>query len=107
VSLYQNTPPPPVKTGATAGTAVLVVRSTGGPRLVVVSGEAALHRDAVANARQVGRLVRGQQVTYLDSIDRRLQVFRFVVFDGGHWIKVRAADGTEGWVPAETVRELP
>jgi SH3-like domain-containing protein len=29
-----------------------------------------------------------------------------VVFDGGRWIKVRAADGTEGWVPAATVREM-
>jgi SH3-like domain-containing protein len=28
------------------------------------------------------------------------------VFDGGHWVKVRAADGTEGWVPAVTVRAV-
>ena len=49
---------------------------------------------------------RGQQVRYVDSIDRRLRILNLLVFDGGHWVKVRLADGTEGWVPAETVREV-
>jgi hypothetical protein len=28
------------------------------------------------------------------------------VFDGGYWVKVRASDGTEGWIPADNVREV-
>ncbi len=66
-----------------------------------------LYRDALAVATAVGRDRRGETVTYLDSIDRRLRIFNTVIFDGGHWIKVRAANGTEGWLPASTLREAP
>ena len=31
----------------------------------------------------------GQQVSYIDAIDRRLRIFNTLVFDGGHWVKVR------------------
>ena len=48
----------------------------------------------------------GQQVRYVDSIDRRLRILNVLVFDGGYWIKVRVANGTEGWVPAGHVREV-
>jgi hypothetical protein len=33
-------------------------------------------------------------------------VLNTLVFDGGHWVKIRAADGTMGWLPAEAVREV-
>ena len=42
----------------------------------------------------------------VDSIDRRLRILNLLVFDGGHWVKIRLSDGTEGWVPADTVREV-
>ncbi|HEV8674131.1 MAG TPA: SH3 domain-containing protein [Methylomirabilota bacterium] len=76
-----------------------------GSRLEVVIDQSALLRDAVTAAPPVGRVARGERVMYLDSIDRRLRFFNAVLFDGGFWIKVRAADGTEGWLPASTLRE--
>jgi hypothetical protein len=48
----------------------------------------------------------GQQVKYVDSIDRRLRILNLLVFDGGHWVKIRLRDGIEGWVPADNVREV-
>jgi hypothetical protein len=42
----------------------------------------------------------------VDSIDRRLRILNLLVFDGGYWVKVRASDGTEGWIPADNVREV-
>jgi hypothetical protein len=48
----------------------------------------------------------GEHVRYVDSIDRRLRILNLLVFDGGFWVKVRLSDGTEGWVPADTVREV-
>jgi hypothetical protein len=89
-----------------------VVPSSGGAsmrrerRFVVIVRESALYRDAVAIAGRVGRVVQGQLLTYIDSIDRRLRVLNTLVFDGGHWVKIRAADGTMGWLPAEAVREV-
>jgi hypothetical protein len=116
VSLYQQMPPPsqpatpvaapPAVVASTSESAVLA-RLVTGPRLEVVIEESLLYRDALANATPIGRVSRGQQVTYVDSIDRRLQIFNLVIFDGGHWIKVRVPDGAEGWVPAATVREVP
>jgi hypothetical protein len=75
-----------------------------GGGLEVVIDQSVLRRDAVAAARPVGHVGRGDRVVYIDSIDRRVRLFNAVVFDGGFWIKVRAADGTEGWLPASTVR---
>ena len=75
-------------------------------RLEVVVSEARLRRDALANAEAVGRVVRGEQVTYVDFIDRRLRILNVVIYDGGHWIKVRAADGSVGWIPARAVQEI-
>ena len=99
---------------AEAPLAMLVPVSTspgvGGPvhgrRLEVLAVESPLYRDAFATAGQVGRAFRGELVTYVDFIDRRLRMLNRLVFDGGHWIKVRLADGTEGWLPAETVGEV-
>jgi hypothetical protein len=90
--------------GTRAMTPVSVPASGRGLRLEVVIAESALYRDAVA-ASPVGRVVPGERVLYLDSIDRRLRIFNAMVFDGGYWIKVRAASGIEGWLPASTLRE--
>lgn len=127
LTLYQGTlsPPEPARPPASAGAPAAVEPSATHPvvgalppstsapapsihgrSLVVVAGESALYRDAYATASRVGRVVRGQLVTYLDFIDRRLHILNALIFDGGHWIKVRVVDGTEGWVPADTVREV-
>jgi hypothetical protein len=54
----------------------------------------------------VGRVGPGQQVTFVDSIDRRLRILNLLEFDGGYWMKVRLSSGTEGWIPAKNVREV-
>jgi hypothetical protein len=71
-----------------------------------VLGESALYRDALFSSSRIGRVAAGQQVRFVDAIDRRLRILNLLVFDGGHWVKVLLADGTEGWVPAENVREV-
>jgi hypothetical protein len=71
-----------------------------------VVGESVVYRDALYGSSRVGRVVSGQQVRYVDSIDRRLRILNVAVFDGGHWVKIRIPDGTEGWVPADSVREV-
>jgi hypothetical protein len=76
-----------------------------GGRLEVVAREASLRRDALSLAPLVGRVIRGEVVTFLDFIDRRLRVLNVLLFDGGHWIKVRTSDGTIGWLRASTVQE--
>jgi hypothetical protein len=108
----QAPPPPaaaptaaPTEVASTSGAAVLAP-PTAGPRLEVVIEESPLYRDALTNATPIGQVRRGQWVTYVDSIDRRLHIFNRLVFDGGYWIKVRVSDGTEGWVPAATLREV-
>jgi hypothetical protein len=121
VTLYQPDPPAqqvrvtPVATNPSprAGTSAPggPVDATGerpapGARLEVVSPNGTLHREALAAAASVGRVERGEQVTYIDSIDRRLRIFNALIFDGGYWIKVRAGNGTEGWLPAASVREV-
>ena len=65
-----------------------------------------MYRDALFSSSRVGRVVTGQQARYVDSIDRRLRILNLLVFDGGYWVKIRLPDGTEGWVPADTVREV-
>jgi hypothetical protein len=75
-------------------------------RIFEVLGSSALYRDALHSSSQVGQVAAGQQVRYVDSIDRRLRILNLLVFDGGYWIKVRLPNGTEGWVPADTVREV-
>jgi hypothetical protein len=75
-------------------------------RMFEVIGESLLYRDALYSSSRVGRVVTGQQVKYLDSIDRRLRILNLLVFDGGYWVKIRLPDGTEGWVPADFVREV-
>ena len=75
-------------------------------RMVEVAVEGAIYRDALFSSSRVGRVVTGQQVRYVDSIDRRLRILNLLVFDGGNWVKIRLPDGTEGWVPADSVREV-
>jgi hypothetical protein len=71
-----------------------------------VLGESALYRDALFSSSRIGRVAAGQLVRFVDAIDRRLRILNLLVFDGGHWVKIRLADGVEGWVPAENVREV-
>jgi len=84
----------------------LTPESPSAGRTFEVVGESVLYRDALSSSSRVGRVVTGQQVRYVDSIDRRLRILNLLVFDGGHWVKIRLSDGTEGWVPADTVREV-
>jgi hypothetical protein len=75
-------------------------------RVFEVLGESVLYRDALYGSARVGRVASGQQVSYVDAIDRRLRILNLLVFDGGHWVRIRLSDGTEGWVPADLVREV-
>jgi hypothetical protein len=75
-------------------------------RMFEVAVESVMYRDALFSSSRIGRVVTGQQVRYVDSIDRRLRILNLLVFDGGNWVKIRLPDGTEGWVPADTVREV-
>jgi len=95
---------PPV----TVQSAVLARESpaTSPTRMYEVVGESAVYRDALFSSSRIGRVEAGQQVRLVDSIDRRLRILNLLVFDGGHWVKIRLSDGTEGWVPADTVREV-
>jgi hypothetical protein len=101
VALFQPAAPTPAPAPAVAAVPASVPARA--RRVGLVVAESALYRDALA-ANPVGRVTRGETVLYLDSIDRRLRIFNTVVLDAGHWIKVRAADGTVGWVPASTLR---
>jgi hypothetical protein len=90
-----------------AQTTVLTPGSpTSTTRMFEVVGESVVYRDALYGSSRVGRVVSGQQVRYVDSIDRRLRILNMLVFDGGHWVRIRTPDGTEGWVPADAVREV-
>ena len=80
--------------------------STAFGKPVEVVNDAVLYRDALFSSAKVGRVESGEHVRYVDSIDRRLRILNLLVFDGGFWVKVRLSDGTEGWVPADTVREV-
>ena len=104
VAAYQNGGAPP----AGVQNASLTNNSAGGTarRMFEVAVESAMYRDALFSSSRVGRVVTGQQVRYVDSIDRRLRILNLLVFDGGHWVKIRLPDGTEGWVPADTLREV-
>jgi hypothetical protein len=87
-------------------TAALARESAPDARTFEVLGESLLYRDALFSSSQIGRVAAGQQVSYVDAIDRRLRILNLLVFDGGHWVKIRLSNGTEGWVPADTVREV-
>jgi hypothetical protein len=103
IAAYQSTPPPGVQK------AVLTPNNRAGGsegRMFEVVDDAVLYRDALFSSAKVGRVESGEHVRYVDSIDRRLRILNLLVFDGGFWVKVRLSDGTEGWVPADTVREV-
>ena len=72
----------------------------------MIIAESTIYKDALTTALPVGKVVHRARVTYLDSIDRRIRILNRLVFDGGHWIKIRTKDGTEGWLPASTLREV-
>src|SRR5262249_41382861 len=112
--------PPPGSDPSAAGPTVAAIGSSSSPkpepadegplpgqRLEGVVGESPVLRDAYATAGRVGWVEQGEQLVCVDFIDRRLRVLNTLVFDGGYWIKVRATDGTEGWVPGRTIRVLP
>jgi hypothetical protein len=94
----------PIRVSTTSGPTAVLARPVPGPVLIVINDQSLL-RDALTNASEIGRVLRGQTVVKVDAIDRRLTIFNRLIFDGGHWIKVRIGDGTEGWVPATSVRE--
>src|SRR5262249_36846907 len=80
--------------------------SLGCCQVEAVASDSPLRRRG-AGWSSVGRHVApGERLTVLDRIDRRLQIFGRGVYDGGHWLKVQAARGNVGWVPAGEVREL-
>jgi hypothetical protein len=114
VSLYQPPPaaeavsPRPAPALHAAVTTPALPPPTNGRRgiLEVIVAEGVLRPNAVHGGQPVGKVQRGERLTYLDSVDRRLRVFNALVFDGGHWVKVRAEDGTVGWLPASTVRDV-
>jgi hypothetical protein len=76
-----------------------------GDVLEVIAREIPLRRDAISAGGSVGWVSQGERVVYLDAIDRRLRVLNVLLFDGGYWVRVRAASGAEGWLQADTVRE--
>lgn len=86
----------------------LAVAPTGnGARLRVVAPQATVHRDAFTRADVLGTVRRGEQLAYLDAIDRRLRLpLSDQVLDWGHWIKVKTATGLEGWVQADALEEV-
>jgi hypothetical protein len=103
IAAYQSAPPSGVQK------AVLTPnnRASGSEgRMFEVVDDAVLYRDALFSSAKVGRVASGEHVRYVDSIDRRLRILNLLVFDGGFWVKIRLSDGTEGWVPADTVREV-
>jgi hypothetical protein len=75
-------------------------------RMLEVVGDSAVYRDALFGSSRVGHVAAGEHVTFVDAIDRRLRILNLLVFDGGYWVKIRVPDGTEGWVPADTLREV-
>jgi hypothetical protein len=74
-------------------------------RFEVAATDSPLRRDAFGRAPIVGHAVPGEKLTFVDFIDRRLRVLGHVVFDGGHWRKVRGQRGEVGWLPAAEIRE--
>jgi hypothetical protein len=105
---YQDlpvTPRPAVTTPVQAVSLQPAALGASSRRLEVLGGTP-LYREALAGSAQVGHVARGQHVTYVDSIDRRLHILNRLIFDGGHWVKVRLLDGTEGWLPADRVRDV-
>lgn len=74
-------------------------------RFETAATDSPLRRDAFGRAPIVGHVVPGEKLTFVDFIDRRLRVLGHVVFDGGHWRKVRGQRGDVGWLPAAEVRE--
>src|SRR5262249_22162516 len=71
-----------------------------------VASDSPLRRDATGWSSVVGHVTPGERLTMLDRIDRRLEIFGRVVYDGGHWLKVQGARGNVGWVPAGEMREV-
>jgi hypothetical protein len=104
VAAYQNNggQPAGVQNAALTNNGASVLHG----RMFEIAVEGSMYRDALFSSSRIGRVVIGQQVRYVDSIDRRLRILNLLVFDGGNWVKIRLSDGTEGWVPADTVREV-
>ncbi len=79
----------------------------GGPVFRVIASETWLYHEATVQADRVGLVKKGELVTYVDMIDRRLSLMGYLL-DFGRWIKVKTAGGLTGWVEAdalEAVRE--
>lgn len=93
--------PPTLSPPVTTATAVATPRPTPtGERVVIgnTGGLGAVLRADPVSGRPVGAL-RDQQV--LDVLERRS------VPGSGDWVRVRTADGTEGWVTGIVARPLP
>lgn len=99
-------PAPPPGEGRVAALPPGNGKTTGaaGQRFRVVVPEAPVHRNAVTRSEVLGKVRRGDEVAYLDAIDRRLWLPWFdTVLDWGHWIKVRTPTGLVGWVEADAL----
>lgn len=79
----------------------------GGVLFRVIASETWLYREATVQADRVGLVKKGELVTYVDMIDRRLTLLGYLL-DFGRWIKVKTGGGLTGWAEAdalEAVRE--
>jgi len=64
-----------------------------------------LYAEATSQSMKLGVVRRGETVSYVDLIDRRISVLGRIL-DLGHWIKVRTASGKIGWVEADALHEV-
>ncbi len=77
----------------------------GGVHFRVIASETWLYREATVQADRVGVVKKGELVTYVDMIDRRLSLLGYLL-DFGRWIKVKTVGGLMGWVEADSLEAL-
>ncbi|HEY7141400.1 MAG TPA: hypothetical protein VIE44_14955, partial [Methylomirabilota bacterium] len=78
VAAYQDAASARQGNGTATGSVQPAVSTTSAGRTLEVVGESTLYRDALSNSSRVGRVAAGQQVRYVDSIDRRLRILNLL-----------------------------